>query len=112
MLARLLLASTMPAVVNMAKRLYELRRDAQTCEMGLFTYTCELVRGPLGLSAPFSTWLRQREEIHYESLGPLNPQQQDQIFQAIGRGNKTLTSISFDESNQLNLRQLACTVRA
>lgn len=79
-LPELLVLSFLPCMLGNAKKIYDLSCDARRANMSLGAYSLEVFKGPLGYSAPFLALLTQRDEVSYQGMGDLTPEQQEQIF--------------------------------
>jgi len=108
-LGKRLIMSFVPNLFAVAYRLYEQNKKAVAIGMPLCEYLPLLVKAPLGISAPFLEIMGDKttECIDYTGLGPLNDQQQEQIFSALGNEDAILPKIIFDDSNILHLEQHA-----
>jgi hypothetical protein len=105
-LERVLFLSFLPSLFRIAKKLYDLHSDGKDVGMRIDRYTLELFKGPLGLSAPFVTLLTKREAVHYDGLGQLSRQQQQDVFGALGPENAKLEELTFDGENGVDLAEL------
>jgi len=105
-----ILFSFVPSILNIFYKIFQLKGDANQLDFTLFQYLQELLAGPLGYSAPFLTLLSKKEEVSYESMGPLNERQQKQIFGCLGKQNTTLKELIFDDMNKVDPGKLGAAI--